>query len=383
MLPVARTPVMRETRPVERTMAARDLALALAERFLSAGNFVLAGGQSRGIPTVTPAAADTPEIPEYDEYGFAGLSVQSVGVEEGVPDPKVYVYVTKGSRISEREIEAGDEAISVAINRIGRVMIKPETASTVTHAGRVYLRGPRVACGSSCAPSTESYAGTLGAIVRKRGGADKQLFLLSNNHVLAAGNHIPVGMPILAPANMDARPGVRAPGEVGRHAAICELRSGDPALVPAACDDIAIAAVVDATAVSSWQGDAVDGYDTPTGHEPLQSNIKVKKFGRTTGLTFGTIEAHIVAPFALPYRCKYFSAVVWFQDVWTVRSDGSSLFALPGDSGSLVVTEDGTRAVGLVFAVSQGTSGGYGIIIPIDNVLKMFGGLRLVNDHGV
>ena len=362
-------------------MAAKDLALALAEHFLQSGNFVLAGVQGRGPRTVLPAAAEVPEFQEYDEYGFAGLAVQSVGVEEGVPDPAVHVYVTKGSR-PLREIEVGDETIPIAINRIGRVMIKPETASTVTHAGRVYLRGSRIACGSSCAPSTEQYAGTLGALVRKTGG--DQLFLLSNNHVLAAGNHIPVGMPILSPANMDARPGVRAPGEVGRHADICELRSGDPDLVPAGCDDIALAAVVDTTAVSSWQGDAVDGYETPTAHGPLRSNMRVKKVGRTTGLTAGTTEAHIPAPFPLPYKCKHFSAVVWVQNVWTVLSDGPGQFALPGDSGSLVVTEDGTRAIGVVFAVHQGAfGGGYGIIIPIDHVLNMFGGLQLVSDHGI
>jgi hypothetical protein len=225
-------------------MAARDIAIALAERFRQSGNFVLAGTQGRGPYGVLPAAAGVPEIPEYDEYGFAGLAVQSVGVEEGVANPKIHIYVTKG-RTAEREIEAGNEEVVVVINRIGRVVIKPEAAATVTHAGHIYLRGARIACGSSCAPSTESYAGTLGALVRKQGAGANQLFLLSNNHVLAAGNHIPVGMPILSPANMDARPGTRAPGEVGRHAEICELRSGDPALVPTACDDIAIAEVVD------------------------------------------------------------------------------------------------------------------------------------------
>ena len=50
--------------------------------------------------------------------------------------------------------------------------------------------------------------------------------------------------------------------------------------------------------------------------------------------------------------------------------------ASPGDSGSLVVTEDGPHAVGVVLAVSQGTSGDYGIILPIDHGLNMFGGLH-------
>jgi len=363
-------------------MAARDVALALAERFLQSGNFVLAGGQGRGPYGALPAAAGAHEIAEYDEHGFAGLAVQSVGVEEGVEDPKVHIYVTKGSRRAERQIEVDDEDVVVVINRIGRVVIKPETAAAVTHAGNVFVRGVRVACGSSCAPSTESYAGTLGALVRKPGAGDGRVFLLSNNHVLAAGNHVPVGMPILSPANMDARPGVRAPGEIGRHSEICELRSGDPALVPAACDDVAIAAVVDPATVSSWQGSDAEGYDTPTAQAALQSNLKVKKIGRTTGLTTGELEAHIIAPFALPYKCRNFNAVVWFKDAWTIRSDGPGPFAMPGDSGSLVVTEDGTHAVGVVFAASQTTGGGYGIIIPIQHVLNKFGGLQLVNNHG-
>lgn len=362
-------------------MPAQDIALALAERFLRDGNFVLAGVQGRGAGGVLPAAAGAPDLPDYDEYGFAGLAVQSVGVEEGVGQPKVHIYVTKG-RTTEREIEVDNEEVAVVVNRIGRVTIKPETAATVTHAGNVYLRGGRVACGSSCAPSTESYAGTFGALARKAGAGNNQVYLLSNNHVLAAGNHIPVGMPILSPANMDARPGVRAPGEVARHAEICELRSGDPALVPVTCDDIAIATVVNHASISSWQGDAADGYDTPTLDVPVVSNMKVKKFGRTTGLTIGTTEARVIAPFALPYKCKYFSAVVWFKDAWTVRSDGPGPFALPGDSGSLVVTEDGSHAVGVLFAVSQGT-GDYGFIIPIAHVLNKFGGLQLIGNHGI
>jgi hypothetical protein len=163
-------------------MPARDVALALAERFLRDGNFVLAGTQGRGVVGAMPAAAGAPDILDYDEYGFAGLAVQSVGVEEGVPEPKVHIYVTKG-RTTESEVEVGDEEVTVVVNRIGRVVIKPETASTVTHAGNVYLRGGRVACGSSCAPSTESYAGTFGALARKAGAGGNRLYLLSNNHV--------------------------------------------------------------------------------------------------------------------------------------------------------------------------------------------------------
>ena len=369
-------------------MAAQDVALALTKRFLQAGNYVLAGTQGHGPHGARPAAAEAPEFPEYEEYGFSGLAVQSVGVEEGkdVDDPRVHVYVTKGSRIPERKIDDDGKTVRVVVNRIGQVVVKPEAASVTTHGGNVYLRGERVACGSYCAPSAEQYAGTLGALVRKAGQDEEhdngQLFLLSNNHVLAAGNHTPVGMPILSPANRDARPGARAPGEVGRHAEICELRSGDPDLVPPACDDIAIATAVNPTGLSSWQGDD-QGYDTPGDHMPPESGVNVKKFGRTTGLTRGVVEARLT-PFPMPYKCSNFSAVVWFENAWTIRGSDESPFALPGDSGSLVVTDDGNYAIGIVFGASGGArGGGYGIIIPIDHVLSMFGGLQLVSDHGV
>lgn len=111
------------------------------------------------------------------------------------------------------------------------------------------------------------------------------------------------------------------------------------------------------------------------------ARMRVKKFGRTTGLTTGTVEARIVDPFPLPYKCRHFSAVVWLTDVWTVAADAGTMFALPGDSGSLVVTEDGTQAVGLVFAVSSGVNGDYGIIIPMDYVVTKFGGLTLAHNH--
>ena len=145
-------------------MAAQDVALALTKRFLQAGNYVLAGTQGHGPHGARPAAAEAPEFPEYEEYGFSGLAVQSVGVEEGkdVDDPRVHVYVTKGSRIPERKIDDDGKTVRVVVNRIGQVVVKPEAASVTTHGGNVYLRGERVACGSSCAPSAEQYAGTLG-----------------------------------------------------------------------------------------------------------------------------------------------------------------------------------------------------------------------------
>jgi hypothetical protein len=49
--------------------------------------------------------------------------------------------------------------------------------------------------------------------------------------------------------------------------------------------------------------------------------MRVKKTGRTTGLTTGTVEARIGTLMNLPYKTKHFSATVWFRNVWSIRGD--------------------------------------------------------------
>ena len=45
------------------------------------------------------------------------------------------------------------------------------------------------------------------------------------------------------------------------------------------------------------------------------------------------------------------------------------------------MTEDGSQAVGLLFAINN--KGQYGIMMPIEQVLAAFGNFRLVSNHGV
>ena len=141
-------------------------------------------------------------------------------------------------------------------------------------------------------------------------GAAPDLYLLSNNHVLAGCNHVPRNQPVLAPSNMDGRPDAPAPQEVGRHHAIGALRSGDPQFVQPCDADVALARASDAGAISSWQGDLQDGYDTPANFSEPLSLMRVKKFGRTTGLTHGEIEARVNTPMPVSYQSKHFKGVV-------------------------------------------------------------------------
>ena len=356
---------------------AQIVAEQLAGEFLKNSNFDAVRGavDILTLTDIVPAVTNTggPKLPDY---GFAGLAVQSVGYSAGSDDERVHVYVTRGGKRSLDRLATEVDGVRVEVTNLGKLIIRPEAINAVSNRGHLYERNGRIACGSSCAPAGENYAGTFGALVRSPEG----IMALSNNHVFAACNHIPVGQPILSPSPMDARPEIPAPRELCRHSRIVELRSGTPPLVPMSLCDAAVAKIPEEGSVSSWQGGHEDGYDTPTQTISPYSGLRVKKVGRTTGLTFGTIQAFIGTPWALPYKNPNFSAVVWFTHTWTVRADDDEPFALPGDSGSLIVTEEGDSAVGLLFAASN--KGTHAVIAPIDTVLNELN-LTLLGNHGV
>jgi hypothetical protein len=358
-------------------MKASELAKTLSDKFFENGNYGSPGSVRDG-KTGGPQAASMGVVEEVFESGdgFSGLSVQSVGYTAGADNEEVVIYVIRGSKKALKELPTQVNDVPVVVHVMGKPKAGPSTAMASGGHGNHYMRGKRIACGSSAAPSTERYAGTFGALAR---GAGK-LFALSNNHVFAACNHTALGMSIMSPATMDARPGV-APKEFCEFDQMVELRSGIPEIIPPMLVDAAIAIVDDDKLVTSWQGDKPNGYDTPSSALKPKAGLRVKKFGRTTGFTKGTVEAVMSTPWVLPYKSRKFTAEVWFQDTWTIVGDDGESFAEPGDSGSLIVTEDGAHAVGLLFAVSN--NGERGIFVPIGPVLDAFGKLQLVHGHGL
>lgn len=362
---------------------AEQISTQLAYEFLRTGRYSASSGpvEIQGLGGIAAAGATDAEVADYASRaeGFSGLAVQSVGFEEGTKNPAVHIYLTRGAARQIKALPGNVEGVPVKVHKMGPVSVRPEAMAGNTNRGNIFQRNDRICCGSSCGPTSERGAGTFGAIVKIDMGLD--LFLLSNNHVLSGCNHVPHNQPILAPASMDGRPDAVAPHEIGRHHMLHELRSGDPHFVDPGGIDLALARVSNPSAVSSWQGDQEDGYDTPTAISEPHSLLRVKKVGRTTGLTFGEIEARISTPTPIAYNAKNFKGTVWFKDIWTVRAVDGEHFVLPGDSGSLVVSEDGKSAVGIVFAGNP--SGDYGFIIPMPAVAATFGGLGLVGSHGV
>ena len=112
------------------------------------------------------------------------------------------------------------------------------------------------------------------------------------------------------------------------------------------------------------------GYGTPSSTTMAAAlNMKVKKFGRTTGQTKGTVFA-----FNATVNVSYGPGQVACFTNQIIISPGT--FSAGGDSGSLVVGDgkgrsrsDDGKPIGLLFAGSPS----YTIISPIDAILGRFG----------
>ncbi len=360
-------------RPVNK---AKLVAQLLMKRFLAQGNLSVVPQRIGSPDDAMQFAASRQKKEIWDETApFTGLAVQAVGIEEGKDNPGVVVYVVKGSTRDLKRFPKTIDGVPVQLLKIGLVSLRPDQAGKATREPNAFLHDDRIACGSSCA-SGGGDAGTFGALVKRHG--DENLYMLSNNHVLAGCNHIPPGMPIMAPASDDARPNAPHPRSIGELGLTLPLQSGDPRHVDPCEHDLALGRILDLDGVTSWQGDD-EGYDTPKEIVDPKAGMAVKKTGRTTGVTTGLVHTLVFDPIPIPCNAKAFKGNVWFQNVWYVRADDGH-FALPGDSGSLVVTADGKAAVGVLF--SSSSSGTLGLMIPIRHVLKQLKA-ELVSGHGV
>lgn len=361
--------------------AAKEVAENLYEYFAATGMLnVSCGSSAYTHEGFAPAFSEDIASSWRGEIAFASKAVQSVGYEilplGSEEKPAVYVYASKGVTKKDENTEREINGCAVRYRRLTPLSIKPDTSQITTNIPSLFLcPNGEMACGSSCSLSTQTLAGTMGALLEFN--EDNQLYLLSNNHVIGGCNHAEKNAIITMPAPRDS--GRFAPSEVGTLSAVIPLESGNPEFVPACDVDAAIGRVTYPDRVTSWQGTLSEGYDSPSQVLPLTSGMKVKKFGRTTGLTHGVAEAKTTGNTKIPYKAEGFNATVYFKDFWLVRGENEKPFALAGDSGSLVVTEDGSATVGLLFA----NDNRYACILPIQAVLNRFGGAKIVTRYRI
>lgn len=247
----------------------------------------------------------------------------------------------------------------------------------------------RYACGSSISIANRRSAGTLGCIVKDN---NDSLFGLTNNHVTGGCNNTRIGMQVLAPGVRDVTINTFDPFAIGYHQAVGTMLQGE--LEPERVTrntDAAIFRLKDASIISSMQG---EHYDTPSEIGEFiadpEEGTRVKKVGRTTDLTRGFIESRIVGVFPLNYdittyhnahESVRFVGKVYYEPVFVVRGYDASPFSSPGDSGSLVVTDEAEpKAVGLIF--SGNTREKLSYMLPLKPTLDALE-VELVSGHGV
>jgi len=200
--------------------------------------------------------------------------------------------------------------------------------------------------GNSLSPDNRSYSGTLGG--RVINNINDQLALLTNNHVAADENTLPIGAAMVQPSIPDG--GVNGPDE------IATLTRFVPIVFNTTASNRVDAAVCDLINDTKVGADLYsEGAISPITKAP-EIGLLVKKVGRTTETTLGrviSINATVLV--------NYSSGLARF-----VGQIITTHMSIPGDSGSLLVSHDQNQPVGLLFAGSDFVS----VCNPIADVMS-------------
>lgn len=250
----------------------------------------------------------------------------------------------------------GRPVIVVYAERAGATGIPAEvegiaTRTVVTGPVMAYARpgGGTLQMGTSTGNDNECASGTLGCVVVK-GGVD---YFLSNNHVFARENAATIGERIDAPGRYDGKPRCAQTAQCANLSQFVAVNfSGNNTM------DAAIARPSAGRAYTSMSS---GGYDPTSTVVAPSVGLAVKKTGRTSGLTHGTIQAINVT-----IQVQYSTGQI---ATFTNQIQTPGTFIRSGDSGSLMVTETNADPVGLCFAGGSGAS----FANPIGPVLQAFG----------
>ena len=277
------------------------------------------------------------------EAGFLGVAAE--GLKASV-NPNVQ-GVGIGHKLQHR-IVVKEKTLQVYVKRkVHPTLLKPEeripdevegvptdvVETGIFAIGRkfppIYQRRIRPAPAGVSVGHKDVSAGTFGALVRE--GSD--VYILSNNHVLANENRGTPGDPILQPGKYDGgRPDRDSIAQLSDFVPLEAEATNtvDAALAtPIVRDDVA----PEVLHIGRVKGDA-----------DAEIDLVVRKSGRTTRLTEGRVTATDVT-----LRVWYSEGSLVFTDQFLITARGG--FSGPGDSGSLVVDAQ-NRAVGLMFGGS-------------------------------
>jgi hypothetical protein len=221
-------------------------------------------------------------------------------------------------------------------------------------------------------------SGTLGSVVIRGGN----LYVLSNNHVLARSDLGTVtsgttpGDNMVQPGLIDSNCGQGTFDVIANLSQFYNLETGASPKIDAAIAE-SVPNGVDPTGKILFLGDTTDQNNVPIPGAPHAGSglpessglisRSVAKSGRSTGLTCSTILS-ISTIVSVQYQ-KGCSTGTTFQEVFTNQIDvAGGSFSAPGDSGSLIVTQDTADPIALLFAGSDQDAVGN----PVTDVLNFF-----------
>lgn len=311
------------------------------------------------------------------------LNVNGVGIgkkiSEGKDTGEMCVTVMVRKKMAKSELSAKDMVPST-IDGI------PTDVFEVGHVVALKLRTDRwrPAPGGVSIGHYAITAGTLGTLVKDASTGEP--LILSNNHVMANSNDASIGDPILQPGPADGGKNpqdriadlerfIRIEFEGGSGGGTCPIANGAASFLNALAKLVgsshrlvakqmaaAVGNEVDAAVAKPGWSDVVSSeivdIGVVTGTKEAALGMAVRKSGRTTATTSGTIQI-IEANVDVGYGG---SKIATFEN--QIMTGGMSS---PGDSGSLVVDGSEPLAVGLLFAGSDTST----VINPIDRVLSL------------
>jgi hypothetical protein len=298
------------------------------------------------------------------------------------------LYVAPGGVPTKPTAQGQVTTATVTITAVSQVAPSVSGSSTVTiFPPNQNFEGNPIVLGSSGGNQNDSQTsgssifccgGTLGSALTRGGN----LYILSNNHVLARSdlgtitNGAKPGDNIIQPGLIDARCGQGIFTVIANLSEFYNLETGTAPKIDAAIAQ-SVANGVDANGKILFLGGTTDANNVPLSGAPHSGtgvpvtsallSRAVAKSGRTTGLTCSSVFS-ISTTVSVQYR-KGCSTGTTFTEKFSNQVDvAGGDFSAPGDSGSLIVTEDTADPVALLFAGSDQDSVGN----PVADVLNFF-----------
>jgi hypothetical protein len=292
------------------------------------------------------------------------------------------LYVAPGAVPTKSNGQGDSATTTVMVSAVSQANSSVSGSSTVTVVPtNQNPQGGAISLGTSGGNQKDSQtsggtitccSGTLGALVT-RGGTQ---YLLSNNHVLARTDQASPGESIIQPGLIDSNCGQGTNNIVGTLTQFYNLETGPSPKIDAAIAQAAQNAV-DSSGNILYLGATTDANNVPVPGPPAAGaglletaalvSRAVAKSGRTTGLTCSTILSVSTAT-SVQYQKGCATGPTFNETFNNQVAVTAGSFSAPGDSGSLIVTQDTAEAVALLFGGSDQETVGN----PVGPVLNYF-----------